>query len=63
VTSLLGYAHRAYVLGEIEVDELEAAVEHVLRGGLGNERFPYLPVSEMPQMSGKPSIWRMELRD
>lgn len=46
----LEYARRAYLNGEIEVDEFEAAVDHVLRGGLGNEQFPYLPMFEMPVM-------------
>lgn len=33
----------AYVRGEIEIDELERAIEHVLKGGVGNAEFPYLP--------------------
>ena len=41
---VIAAAQRAYVEGDIEVDELERAVAHVLAGGMGDAQFPYLPV-------------------
>jgi hypothetical protein len=45
---LVNYARTAYLDGRIEVEELEAALDHIHAGGLGNPRFPYLPAFEMP---------------
>jgi hypothetical protein len=39
-------AQAAYVAGEIEVDELERALEHIYAGGMGTAEFPYLPAYE-----------------
>jgi hypothetical protein len=47
---LLARARREYVEGRIVVDELEAAIDHILRGGRGNTDFPYLPVFAPPAM-------------
>jgi hypothetical protein len=40
---LIAAARREYVGGRIEVAEFEAAIEHILTGGLGSRRFPFLP--------------------
>ena len=39
---LVGEARRAYVGGRIDVGEFEAALDHIVAGGVGCERFPYL---------------------
>lgn len=36
----------AFVRGEIDVDQLERALDHVWSGGMGSEEFPFLPVFE-----------------
>lgn len=54
----LDAARRAYLSDTIDLGEFEAAVEHVLRGGLADDRFPFLPaVLPLPD-----SIFFMERR-
>lgn len=48
-------AQMAYVRGEIEADELERAIEHILRGGMGDKEFPYLP---MFRAFATETVWR-----
>lgn len=45
---MIGFAVREYLAERIGVDELERAIEHALRGGLGNAEFPYLPAFPRP---------------
>lgn len=49
------YAVHEYVVGRIEVDELERAIEHILAGGIGNEEFPYLPIFKAFKTE---TVWR-----
>ncbi len=55
---LLRCARDEYVAGRIDVDEFEAAVDHILTGGRGCAEFSYLP-----RLPGLPrSCWNMEKR-
>lgn len=36
-----------YVIGNIEIDELERALEHIYANGVGNADFPYLLAFEL----------------
>ncbi len=47
---LLRCAQAEFIADRIDVNEFEAALDHILAGGRGCEAFPYLPMFPMPKM-------------